>query len=153
MSIAKSVSKPNILMVNSTAVLTLYPSTPEEPHSPCIADFLKKNDISMSSSHVCVEGNRKLSIQDITRFKAERSAQKLEHFIGILSVLNQHFSAVSPIQEIVCGYIPNEVSPLFFQYQRAIVALDKDPQLECLSMSAEETRSDSNPVKLHVACT
>ncbi|HEV2523520.1 MAG TPA: tetratricopeptide repeat protein [Gammaproteobacteria bacterium] len=154
MSIAKSAaSKPNILMVNSTAALTLYPSTPEEPHSPCTAEFLRKNDISTSASYVCVEGNRKLSIQDITRFKAERNAQKLKHFTDVLAALNQHFPPVSPIQEIVCGYIPNEVSPLFFQYQRAIAALDKEPQLECLSMSAEETLGDSNHVKLHVSCT
>lgn len=94
-----------------------------------------------------------LSTQEVKKFKADRNARKLQHFIGVLNVLTQHFPAASPIQEIVCGYIPNEVSPLFFQYQRALAALDKEPQLESLGIDSEETLGDSNPVKLHASCT
>jgi TPR repeat protein len=134
--------------------LTIGSSTAEEPHCPCTVEFLRRHNIAVSATGVVMRGSDAvLSPQTVAQFIADRNAQKLEHFTGALNVLNQHFPAVSPIQEIVCGYIPNEVSPLFFQYQQALVALDKEPQLEFLSMSAEETPSDSNPVKLHVACT
>jgi TPR repeat protein len=135
--------------------LTIGPSTLEEPHYPSTVEFLKRHNVSISAAGVAMGGSGAsssvLSDQSIAQFQTDRSAQKLQHFTGVLNVLNQHFPAVSPIQEIVCGYIPNEVSPLFFQYQRAIVALDKDPQLTCFN--TEETPCDSSSVKLHVSCT
>ena len=101
---------------------------PERPRHPLIENFLRDNNITVRASengYISFQTSGVFSSDDIApkieKLKEQMRQQAVRHAKEVTVRLEQYLPY--PLVNIVCEYIPDDVSPMFIQYKKASKAV------------------------------